>query len=71
MMYAMRSMIAEFMRDKDRSESGGAGGSAPVEEIPAEAGTTPRESPEGAVPTAVRGTAAGGGTICVMVLRVI
>lgn len=44
---AMRNMMADFMRDNGRSESGGAKGSAAV-----------GESPAGAGPTAVRNTPA-------------
>ena len=50
MMLAMRDMMAEFMRNKGRSESSSAGSSA--------AG---REGPRGAEPSAVRTSAAAGG----------
>ena len=50
MMLAMRDMMAEFMRNKDRSESSSAGSSA--------AG---REGPRGAEPSAVRTSVAAGG----------
>ena len=50
MMLAMRDMMAEFMRNKGRSESSSAGSSA--------AG---RERPRGAEPSAVRTSVAAGG----------
>ena len=40
MMYAMRSMMTEFIRNTGRSEPGGAKGSVAVGESPAEVGTT-------------------------------
>ena len=50
MMLAIRDMMAEFMRNKSRSESSSAGSSA--------AG---REGPRGGEPSAVRTSAAAGG----------
>ena len=60
MMYTMKSMTAELMRDNGLSAPGGAGGSVAVKESPAEVGTTAvEESPREAVPTAeVRETTA-------------
>ena len=50
MMLAMREMMAEFMRNKGRSESSSAGSSA-----------SGREGPRGAEPSAVRTSVAAGG----------
>ena len=50
MLYAMISITAEIMRDNGRSKLGGAGGSADVEESPADVGTIAAgETPRGAV----------------------
>ena len=55
MMHAMREMMAEFMRNNGRSESGSAEGSAAV-------GGSPREAePTAARETSASAAAAGGG----------
>lgn len=57
--HAMKSMMADFMRDNGRSESGGAEGNAAVGESTAKVSTTAvGESSRGAVPTAVGETPA-------------
>ena len=60
MMYAMRSMMIEFMRNTCQSEPGGAEGTVAGRESPAEVGTTAvGENPRGAAPAAeVRETSA-------------
>ena len=53
MVYAMRSMMAEFMRSNGRSEPGGAEGSVAEGESPAKVGTTAvGGNPRAQVPTA-------------------
>ena len=55
LMDAMRSMLAEFLRDNGQSEFGSAEGSAAVGESPAGAGrTVVGQTPAGAGSTAVR-----------------